>query len=58
MQRKQFPKIFFLFFVFAFNLTACYRFPNEDEYSVVPATNNPAVTREKSEGNFMPNMGF
>lgn len=28
-------------------LTACYRMPSEYDYSVVPATNNPDLTREK-----------
>lgn len=31
-------------------LTGCYRFPEDDEYSIVPATNNPAVTKEKTQG--------
>lgn len=58
MQKKQFPLILFLFLVCNFNLAACYRFPDEDEYSVVPATNNPDVTREKSSTGFTPNVGF
>ncbi len=28
-------------------LTACYRMPTEYDYSVVPTTNNPDITREK-----------
>ena len=28
----------------------CYRMPTEDDFSLVPTTNNPAVTCEKSEG--------
>lgn len=58
MQKKQIPLILFLFIVSTFNLVACYRFPDEDEYSVVPATNNPDVTREKPSTSFTPNMGF
>lgn len=57
MQKKQWPLILFLFLVCTFNL-ACYRMPDEDEYSVVPATNNPDVTREKPSNSFAPNMGF
>jgi hypothetical protein len=34
--------------------TACYRMPAEDEYSLVPFTNNPDVTRNKSSGSMMP----
>jgi hypothetical protein len=30
--------------------TSCYRMPTEDDFCVVPATNNPAVTREKPQG--------
>lgn len=37
-------------------LTSCYRMPTEDDYSTVPVTNNPDVTREKP--NFMPNMKY
>lgn len=29
-------------------LTACYRMPGPDEYSLVPATNNPRFTKESS----------
>jgi hypothetical protein len=36
-------------------LTSCYRFPEEGECSVVPATNNPSITKEKSSG-FMPGV--
>ena len=37
-------------------LTSCYRMPAEDEYSLIPTTNNPVVTREKPCNPF-PNMG-
>lgn len=26
---------------------SCYRIPNDDDFSVVPTTNNPAVTCER-----------
>ena len=29
---------------------SCYRMPSENEYRLVPTTNNPAVTREKDQG--------
>lgn len=28
-------------------LSSCYRMPTDDDYSVVPTTNNPSVTHEK-----------
>lgn len=28
--------------------SCCYRMPEEDEYSLIPATNNPNYTREKA----------
>lgn len=31
-------------------LAGCYRMPTDDDFSLVPTTNNPAVTCEKSEG--------
>lgn len=41
-------------------LQACYRMPTESDYSVIPTTNNPAVTNERTEGNnkFMPKVGY
>lgn len=38
-------------------LTSCYRMPTEDDFSVVPTTNNPAITQEKNT-NFIPGMGY
>jgi hypothetical protein len=38
-------------------LTSCYRMPTEDEYSLVPSTNNPASTRQRSEG-LTPKMSY
>ena len=34
-------------------LTSCYRMPTEDDYCVVPTTNNPDVTRERVGTNTM-----
>jgi hypothetical protein len=58
MKKKYFPQIFFFFLASTFTLVACYRMPDEDEYSTVPATNNPDITREKASPGFMPNVGF
>lgn len=38
-------------------LTSCYRMPTENDFSVVPTTNNPAVTCEKRD-NLLPGMGY
>lgn len=39
-------------------LSGCYRMPSEDEYSLVPTTNNPAITHEKP-GSLLPGgMGY
>lgn len=40
-----------------FLLTGCYRMPGENDYSVVPTTNNPSVTCEKND-NMMPSMKY
>ena len=43
----------FRFFIVTFAvvfLTGCYRMPTDDDFSLVPTTNNPAVTCEKSQG--------
>lgn len=42
---------------FCLIFTSCYRMPTDDDYSVVPITNNPAVTCEK-KSNVMPGMGY
>jgi len=35
--------------------SSCYRMPTDDDFSVVPTVNNPAVTNEKP-GTFLPGM--
>lgn len=49
--------LFVLSVCFAACLTSCYRMPGEDEFSVVPTTNNPSVTCEKSTG-LMPSVPY
>jgi hypothetical protein len=34
--------------LFATLLTSCYKMPGDDDYSLIPTTNNPNVTCEKS----------
>jgi hypothetical protein len=38
-------------------LTGCYRMPTENDFSLVPTTNNPAVTCERND-NFLPGVGY
>jgi hypothetical protein len=38
-------------------LTSCYRMPTENDFSVVPTTNNPAVTCEKNDS-MLPGLGY
>ena len=45
-------------FLLTLSLSSCYRFPEMDEYSIVPMTNNPDVTKERASNNSMPNVGF
>lgn len=36
-------------FVVLLLLSSCYRMPTEEDYSLVPTTNNPAITYEKDD---------
>ena len=38
-------------------LTSCYRMPSENDFSLVPTTNNPAVTYEKNDS-LMPGASY
>ena len=40
-----------------FLCTACYRMPTDDDYSLVPTTNNPSVTCEKNDS-MLPGLGY
>lgn len=42
--------------IFSVIATACYRMPTDDDYSLIPMTNNRDFTREKNE--MMPAMGY
>jgi hypothetical protein len=58
MHKNRFSQTCLVVLVSAVSLVGCYRMPTEEDYSVVPSTNNPDVTREKQGNNFMPTMGF
>ncbi|MBA3815216.1 MAG: hypothetical protein H0X29_01590 [Parachlamydiaceae bacterium] len=47
---KQLIKISLLTLFVATCLTSCYRMPTDDDYSLIPMTNNRDFTREKSQG--------
>lgn len=40
-------KFFLCVLCLGLTLTSCYRMPGEDDYSLIPTTNNPDVTRHK-----------
>ncbi len=39
-------------------LSGCYRVPEEGEYSVIPATNNPGVVGNRGSQSILPSTGF
>jgi hypothetical protein len=43
-------------FSFLTIMSACYRMPTSEEYTLIPSTNNPDFTHEK--GNTMPGVGY
>lgn len=45
------------YLIFLVLLSGCYRMPGDDDFSTNPATNNPAITCEKS-GGMMPGMNY
>lgn len=47
---------FLFFIVLANSLSSCYRMPTEDDYSLIPMTNNRDFTREKNQG--LPGIGY
>ncbi|MBA3239081.1 MAG: hypothetical protein H0T62_12135 [Parachlamydiaceae bacterium] len=38
-------------------LNSCYRMPTDDDYSLVPSTNNPDRTRQRQES-LMPKVSY
>ena len=50
-------KHFIVFASLLLCLTSCYRMPTDDDFSVIPTTNNPDVTGEKP-GNWTPNVSY
>lgn len=46
-----------LFALIAILFSGCYAMPGENDYSVIPATNNPSVTCDKGQS-LIPGMGM
>lgn len=46
-----------LLIALAISTTACYRMPRDDDYSVIPTTNNRDVTHERRDI-FLPNVSY
>ncbi|MDP1836631.1 MAG: hypothetical protein Q8K75_11990 [Chlamydiales bacterium] len=42
--------------VLGITCTSCYRAPGENDYSTIPATNNPGITRHANT--FQPGMAY
>lgn len=36
--------------------SSCYRMPTEDDYCMIPSTNNPDITHQMQEG--LPGVGY
>jgi hypothetical protein len=48
----------FLTFLLLATATSCYRMPTDDDYSVIPMTNNPDLQRRESKQSMMPSVGY
>lgn len=51
-------KSILLAFILITAATSCYRMPTEDDYSVIPMTNNPDMQRADTNQTIMPSMGY
>lgn len=47
----------YLVLLLTFFLAGCYRMAGEDDFSTIPATNNPRITCEK-QGSALPGMNY
>ncbi len=53
----KFPTAMFSLLILAAVLNSCYPMPTEDDYSLLPSTNNPEMTRQRAES-AMPQMAM
>lgn len=44
------------FLVLLLLATACYKMPTDEDYTTIPTTNNPDITRDK--GGWQPNVSY
>lgn len=44
--------------ILVLSCAGCYRMPTDDDYCVIPTTNNPMITGDKPNANPMPNMSY
>ncbi|MGA8164956.1 MAG: hypothetical protein WB791_08045 [Waddliaceae bacterium] len=60
MTKHMLKKFMILFaFTLSIGMASCYRMPGDDDYSVVPTTNNPAVIGNSgNQPSLMPGGGF
>lgn len=49
-------KMLILILMLTVSLTACYKMPTEEDFCLIPSTNNPDFTREST--NNMPGMSY
>lgn len=47
---------FFLLISIIISATACYRMPTDEDYCLIPSTNNPDFTRERESAT--PGIGY
>jgi PBP1b-binding outer membrane lipoprotein LpoB len=52
-----FMKIFALLALLPLLLTGCYQMAGDNDFSTIPATNNPRITCEK-QGSAIPGMNY
>lgn len=50
-------RINLLILALAITLSSCYRMPTDEDYCLLPSTNNPDITREKPS-NSLQNMKY
>lgn len=48
----------FLLLVCLIALSSCYQMPGEDDYCLIPCTNNPSITKEKANTSMAPGGSY
>jgi hypothetical protein len=47
-----------LFITASSSFCGCYRMPSEDDYSLVPTTNNAGIQKHRQDNSLMPKMSY